>query len=327
MDIPRDKLLEIYERMVTIRQFEDRTHGEYAAGRIPGFVHLYAGEEAVAVGVCAHLSDDDAITSTHRGHGHRIAKGVDVNAMMAELYGRATGACKGKGGSMHIADISRGMLGANGIVGAGVPLACGAALSAQVRGTEAVAVSFFGDGGANQGTFHEGLNLAAIWKLPVLFVAENNGYAQSTSVSYAAGGADIARRAQAYGIPGVVADGLDLFDVYAKAGTAIAAARAGDGPTLLECKTYRLYGHYEGDTQGYRSKAEIDRYRHEHCAIRRFRARVTQDGLLTADELDAIDARVDNAIDAAVAFAANSPFPDPAEVTTDVYVNYEEEIA
>ena len=214
MDIPRDKLLEIYERMVTIRKFEDRVHDEYAAGRIPGFVHLYAGEEAVAVGVCAHLSDADSITSTHRGHGHCIAKGVGVNEMMAELYGRVTGACKGKGGSMHIADIDRGMLGANGIVGGGVPLACGAALTAQVQGSGAVAVSFFGDGGANEGTFHEGLNLAAIWKLPAIFVVENNRYAQSTSVKYASAGGDIAARAQAYGIPGVAVDGLDLFDVY-----------------------------------------------------------------------------------------------------------------
>ena len=240
MDIPRDKLLEIYERMVTIRKFEDRVHDEYAAGRIPGFVHLYAGEEAVAVGVCAHLSDADNITSTHRGHGHCIAKGVGVNEMMAELYGRTTGACKGKGGSMHIADIDRGMLGANGIVGGGVPLACGAALTAQVQGSGAVAVSFFGDGGANEGTFHEGLNLAAIWKLPTIFVVENNRYAQSTSVKYASAGGDIAARAQAYGIPGVTVDGLDLFDVYETTGAAIDRARAGDGPTLLECQDLPL---------------------------------------------------------------------------------------
>jgi pyruvate dehydrogenase E1 component alpha subunit len=323
MDIPREKLLEMYERMVTIRQFEDRTHDEYAAGHIPGFVHLYAGEEAVAVGVCAHLDDDDAITSTHRGHGHCIAKGVDLGAMMAELYGRATGACKGKGGSMHIADVDRGMLGANGIVGAGVPLACGAALSAQVRGTRQVAVSFFGDGGSNQGAFHEGLNLAAIWKLPVLFVVENNGYAESTSAKYATSVGDIAERARSYGIPGVIADGLDVFDVYAKAGAAIAAARAGDGPTLLECKTYRLYGHYEGDTQTYRSKEEIERFRGEYCAIRHFRERVIQQGWLATDELDATDSQVTAAIDAAIAFAAESPWPDPSEVTADVYVSYE----
>ena len=326
MDIPRDKLLEIYERMVTIRKFEDRVHNEYAAGRIPGFVHLYAGEEAVAVGVCAHLSDADSITSTHRGHGHCIAKGVGVNEMMAELYGRATGACRGKGGSMHIADVDRGMLGANGIVGGGVPLACGAALTAQVQGSGAVAVSFFGDGGANEGTFHEGLNLAAIWKLPAIFVVENNRYAQSTSVKYASAGGDIASRAQAYGIPGVTVDGLDLFDVYETAGVAIDRARAGDGPTLLECQTYRFYGHYEGDTQGYRSRAEIEEYREKHCAIRLFRDRVTEQGLLGDDELNAIDAQVADAIEEAVEFAANSPFPDASEVTTDVYVNYKEVI-
>ena len=196
MEIPKGKLLEIYERMATIRQFEERVREEFAANRIPGFVHLYAGEEAVAVGVCAHLTDEDMITSTHRGHGHCIAKGVDVKAMMAELYGRATGACKGKGGSMHIADLDRGMLGANGIVGAGIPLACGAALSAQVLGTENVAVSFFGDGGANEGSFHEGLNLAGVWQLPAIFVAENNGWAESTSSDYSVAGADIAGRAR-----------------------------------------------------------------------------------------------------------------------------------
>ena len=233
MEIPKEKLLEIYERMATIRQFEERVREEFAANRIPGFVHLYAGEEAVAVGVCAHLTDEDMITSTHRGHGHCIAKGVDVKAMMAELYGRATGACKGKGGSMHIADLDRGMLGANGIVGGGIPLACGAALSAQVLEKDNVAVSFFGDGGANEGSFHEGLNLAGVWQLPAIFVAENNGWAESTSSDYSVAGADIAGRARAYGMRGVVVDGLDLFDVYEKAGKAIAAARAGEGPHAL----------------------------------------------------------------------------------------------
>jgi acetoin:2,6-dichlorophenolindophenol oxidoreductase subunit alpha len=323
MNIPKSKLLEIYERMVTIRQFEERVREEFAANRIPGFVHLYAGEEAVAVGVCAHLTDDDTITSTHRGHGHCIAKGVDVKAMMAELYGRASGVCKGKGGSMHIADLDRGMLGANGIVGGGIPLATGAALSAQVRGTKDVAVSFFGDGAANEGSFHEALNLAAVWQLPAIFVAENNGWAESTSSQWSVAGADIAGRARAYGIRGVVANGLDLFDVYEKAGEAITAARAGKGPTLIECQTYRFYGHHEGDKQGYRTQEEVEEYRRDHCVIKNFRARTTQQKLLTNTELAAIDTRVADAIESAVAYAADSPWPEPSDVTKDVYVNYE----
>ena len=324
MEIPKEKLLEIYERMATIRQFEERVREEFAANRIPGFVHLYAGEEAVAVGVCAHLTDEDIITSTHRGHGHCIAKGVDVKAMMAELYGRATGACKGKGGSMHIADLDRGMLGANGIVGAGIPLACGAALSAQVLGTQNVAVSFFGDGGANEGSFHEGLNLAGVWQLPAIFVAENNGWAESTSSDYSVAGADIAGRARAYGIRGTVVDGLDLFDVYEKAGEAIAAARDGEGPALLECKTYRFYGHHEGDKQGYRSQEEVEEYRKNHCVIKNFRARMTDEKVLTDEELDEIETRVEETIESAVAYAADSPWPEPSDVTEDVYVNYKE---
>ena len=324
MEIPKDKLLEIYERMATIRQFEERVREEFAANRIPGFVHLYAGEEAVAVGVCAHLTDEDTITSTHRGHGHCIAKGVDVKAMMAELYGRATGVCKGKGGSMHIADLDRGMLGANGIVGGGIPLACGAALSAQVLGKDNVAVSFFGDGGANEGSFHEGLNLAGVWKLPAIFVAENNGWAESTSSDYSVAGADIAGRARAYGMRGEVVDGLDLFDVYEKAGKAIAAARAGEGPTLLECKTYRFYGHHEGDKQGYRSQEEVEEYRKNRCVIKNFRGRMTDEKVLTDGELDEIEERVAETIESAVAYAADSPWPEPSEVTEDVYVNYKE---
>ena len=322
MKLPKDKLLEIYEQMTTIRQFEERVCEEFAANRIPGFVHLYAGEEAVAVGVCAHLTDEDIITSTHRGHGHCIAKGVDIKTMMAELYGRATGVCKGKGGSMHIADLDRGMLGANGIVGGGIPLAVGAALTAQVLDTEHIAVSFFGDGGANEGSFHEGLNLAGVWQLPAIFIAENNGWAESTSSAYSVAGADIAGRAQAYGMPGVSVDGLDLFDVYEKAGSAIALARAGEGPTLLECKTYRFYGHHEGDAQGYRTQEEIEEYRKNHCVIKNFRTHTIHESLLTNDELDAIDKKVADTIEAAVKYAADSPWPKLDEVTDDVYVNY-----
>ncbi len=229
MELSREKLLWMYERMRLIRDFEDRIAGLFAAGELPGFLHFYAGEEAVAVGVCAHLNPDDFITSTHRGHGHCIAKGVDVNQMMAELYGRATGACKGKGGSMHIADVDKGMLGANGIVGGGAPLAAGAGLTAKYNKRGQVAVCFFGDGANNQGAFHEAANLAAIWKLPVIFVCENNGYAEATPVNYATSVQDIAARASAYNIPGLVVDGQDVFAVYEAAGEAVRRARAGEG--------------------------------------------------------------------------------------------------
>jgi pyruvate dehydrogenase E1 component alpha subunit len=324
MDMNRETLIKIYTTMATIRHFEERGIPETGQRRMSGSLHSSAGQEAVPTGICANLTDEDYIGSTHRGHGHCIAKGVDVKAMMAELYGRATGACKGKGGSMHIADLDRGMLGANGIVGAGIPLACGAALSAQVLGTENVAVSFFGDGGANEGSFHEGLNLAGVWQLPAIFVAENNGWAESTSSDYSVAGADIAGRARSYGIRGVAVDGLDLFDVYEKAGKAIAAARAGEGPTLLECKTYRFYGHHEGDKQGYRSQEEVEEYRKNHCVIKNFRARTTEEQVLANEELDRIEAQVAETIESAVAYAADSPWPEPADVTEDVYVNYKE---
>ena len=253
VDLDRDTLLGMYERMMQIRTFEDLAGKNFAAGLVPGFVHLYAGEEAVAVGICSQLTDRDFITSTHRGHGHCIAKGVDIAGMVAELMGKSTGVCKGKGGSMHIADIEKGMLGANGIVGGGIPLACGAALTAKTLGTGGVAVCFFGDGAANQGTFHEGLNLAAIWNLPVVFVCENNGYAESTPVRYHCAASDIANRASAYEIPGVVVDGLDIFAVYEAAREAIGRARRGEGPSLLEAKTYRFYGHFQGDQVTYRT--------------------------------------------------------------------------
>src|SRR3981081_585235 len=259
--IDKSLLLKMYEQMLTIRRFEERAGKEFAAGKIPGFVHLYAGEEAVAVGVCSHLTDDDYITSHHRGHGHCIAKGVDIREMVAELLGREAGACRGKGGSMHIADVHKGMLGANGIVGGGFPLATGAGLTCKYNGQGQVAVCFFGDGAANQGTFHESLNLAGIWKLPVIYVAENNGYAESTPVTYHMSCRDIAERAAGYGMPGVTVDGLNVFAVYEAAGEAIARARRGEGPSLIECKTYRYYGHFEGDTVMYRTKDELEFYR------------------------------------------------------------------
>lgn len=324
MELPRERLLDAYRRMRRIRAFEEKLAELVTAGRLAGFLHLYAGEEAVAVGVAAHLGDGDHFASTHRGHGHCIAKGVDVRAMMAELFGRATGTCKGKGGSMHIADLSKGMLGANGIVGAGIPLAVGAALSARVRRTGGVSVAFFGDGASNQGQFHEGLNLAAVWKLPAIFVVENNGYGEATPTEFVTPVRDIADRAGSYGIPGVIADGMDFFDVFAKAGDAIARARTGDGPTLLECKTYRYFGHYVGDNLQYRSKEEAERWRQQRDALEAFERRTAGEGWLSAADLRAIDGEVAAEIDDAVRFAEASPFPDPSEVDTDVYVAYEE---
>src|SRR3954453_16512598 len=296
--LDKSRLLDLYERMVEIRMFEDAAGKNFADGLIPGFVHLYAGEEAVAVGVCAHLTDRDYITSTHRGHGHCIAKGVDIPGMVAELMGKATGICKGKGGSMHIADVDKGMLGANGIVGGGPPLAAGAALTAKTLGTGGVAVCFFGDGASNQGTFHESLNLAAIWKLPVVFVCENNGYAESTPFHYHCSTTDVANRASAYEMPGLVVDGLDLFAVYEASGEAIARARAGEGPTLIEAKTYRYYGHFQGDMVTYRTEEELNRYK-ERDAIQFVRKYVIDHGMATVSELEAIEQRCQAELDQA----------------------------
>jgi acetoin:2,6-dichlorophenolindophenol oxidoreductase subunit alpha len=321
MELDKATLSRFYRTMVTIRKFEDRVKDEFAKGRIPGFVHLYAGEEAVATGVCADLSDSDSVTSTHRGHGHCIAKGCDVNAMMAEIFGKATGLCKGKGGSMHIADVSKGMLGANGIVGGGPPLACGAALTAQIQGTDDVCICFFGDGAAEQGTFHESLNLAAIWKLPVIFVAENNGFAESTPASYHCAIENIAERAAGYGVPGATVDGMDVFAVYEAASQAIKRARAGQGPSLLEFKTYRFNGHFEGDQQLYKTD-DLQNSMKARDPLTNFRKTVTEQNLMTDAELDAIEAEIAKEIDASVAFADESPYPALEEVTTDVYVSY-----
>src|SRR5262245_18793863 len=322
MELSRDRLLDAYRTMRTIRSFEQTLNELSLAGRVPGFLHLYAGEEAVAAGVCLHLGERDWVASTHRGHGHSIAKGVELVPMMAEIFGRRTGVCKGKGGSMHIADTERGMLGANGIVGGGVPLATGAALTAKVLKTGGVAVSFFGDGATNEGAFHESVNLAAILRLPVLFVIENNGYGEATPVEYHVAVRDLAVRAQAYGIPGVVADGMDFFDVHAKAAEAVARARRGDGPTLLECKTHRYFGDYAGDPLTYRPKAETDRMRATRDPLARFEERVLAERGVAAADLRRVDDEVAAAIAAAVRFAESSPPPDPDDLLTDVYVRY-----
>ena len=322
VELSRESLLRGYRTMRTIREFEERLHIEIANAQIPGFVHLYAGEEAVAAGVCAHLGDDDWVSSTHRGHGHAIAKGCDVKGMMAEIYGRATGLCKGKGGSMHIADFRKGMLGANGIVGGGPPLICGVGLSAKVRGSRQVGIGFLGDGASNQGTFLESLNLSAIWKLPVVFVVENNGYGEATGQSYHQAVEDIAKRAEGFGLPGVTVDGNDFFAVAEAAEVAIGRARDGHGPTLLECKTTRFFGHFEGDTQAYRDPNEAAEARASRDCLVAFRARVTGAGLLDGTLLDAIDAEIAVLIDESVAEALAAPWPDVSELSTDVYIKY-----
>jgi acetoin:2,6-dichlorophenolindophenol oxidoreductase subunit alpha len=321
-ELTKEELLQSYRVMRTIREFEERLHREFATGEIPGFVHLYAGEEAIAAGVCAHLRPDDYIASTHRGHGHAIAKGCDVKGMMAEIYGKQTGICHGKGGSMHIADLETGMLGANGIVGGGPPLVCGVGLSAKVRGTDQVGVSFTGDGGSNQGTFLESLNLASVWDAPCVFVVENNGYAEATSSRYHQKGVDVAKRADGFGMPGVVIDGHDFFAVHEAAGEAISRARAGGGPTLLECKVNRYYGHFEGDQQTYRGENEVEEIRAGRDCLTQFRSRVIAANMVEDSDLDSIDDEVGALIDAAVEEAKSGPDPTEADLLTDVYVRY-----
>lgn len=325
MELTRDTALWIYDRMTMIRVFEERVAKLFAEGRIPGFVHLYAGEEAVAVGVCANLTDDDYITSTHRGHGHCIAKGVEPGPMMAELFGRTDGSCKGKGGSMHIADVAKGMLGANGIVGGGPPLACGAGLACKTLGTSAVTVCFFGDGAAEQGTTHESMNLAGIWKLPVVFVAENNGFAESTPVGYHCAASTIADRAAAYDIPGVTVDGYDVVAVYEAAAEAIARARRGEGPSLIEAKTWRYFGHFEGDQVTYRTAEQSAAYR-EHDPLTWFATQAIERGLLGRDDIEEADRRAVSTMDEAVAYGEASPHPRPEDALTDVYVSYAREV-
>lgn len=318
MAIEKEKLIDMYRVMTRIRVFENRVYKEFAAGNIPGFVHLYAGEEAIAAGACANIRPDDYITSTHRGHGHLIAKGGKTDRMMAELYGKKTGYNKGKGGSMHIADVDIGILGANAIVGAGIPIAGGAALSAKLRGTDQVSVCFIGDGACNTTRFHEGVNLASIWKLPIVYIIENNVYAETTRVSYAMSVPNIADRAAAYCIPGKTVDGNDVLAVYEVVGEAVARARKGDGPSLIECVTCRHYGHFEGDTQTYRTKQEFEEC-HRRDPIPRFRQKLIGMGVLTDKEADKIQQEVEAEINEAVKFAEKSPFPAPEETLDDVY--------
>lgn len=312
-------LCRFYRTMVTIRFFEQTVEKHFLAGEIPGFVHLYIGEEAIATGVCANLTTDDYIASTHRGHGHSIAKGADVSRMMAEIFGRKTGYCKGKGGSMHIADFSVGMLGANGVVGGSLPLATGAALAAKMLGQKRVAVAFFGDGASNRGTFHESANLASVWKLPVIFLCENNQYASTTPYRSSTSVEDIADRARGYGMPGVIVDGNDVFAVYEAAKAAVERARDGGGPSLVEAKTYRIKGHFVGDPELYRSKEEVQEIFAKTDPISRFERQVSSEGSLSREKLDSIKLEVQELIDKALAFAKESPEPDPSELFSDVY--------
>ena len=322
MQLSREELLTAYRQMRTIREFEERVHKEFATGQIPGFVHLYAGEEASAVGVCMQLGESDHIASTHRGHGHCIAKGCDVGGMMKEIYGRRDGLCKGKGGSMHIADLSKGMLGANGIVGGGPPLACGAAMTAKVRGRDGVAVAFVGDGGFNQGTTLESMNFASVYQLPVLFVCEDNGYAETTASSWSIGGHNPVRRAEGFGIPGTRVDGHDFFAVYRAAKEAVARMRTGGGPQFMHIEFTRYYGHFEGDAMTYRPPGEVADERRYLDPLTFFRARIAGDGLVEQSAFDQIDTEVLKLIDRSVEEARSAPPPIAADLTTDVYKSY-----
>jgi len=318
----RDKMLEMYTMMIKARFFEETVIELYAQGLVPGLAHLYVGEEAVAAGVNSALNKDDYITSTHRGHGHLVTKGGDMKRMMAEIFGRKDGYCKGKGGSMHIVDVSLGILGANGIVGGGIPLATGAGLSAKYRKTNQVVACFFGDAASNQGSFHESLNLASVWKLPVIYVCENNLYQISVREEKQRNIKDISQRGVAYGIPGVSVDGNDVLAVYNAVTEFAERARKGEGPSLLECKTYRWRGHHEGDANRggrYRSQEEILSWE-KKCPIKSFEKHLEKAGVKQG-EMDAIKADIKKQLEEAVEFAKNSPFPDLSEVTTDVYVD------
>ena len=318
-NLPPDKQRQMLRQMLTIRRFEERASAGYLAGKIYGVVHCYIGEEAVAVGVCAALDRGDRIISTHRGHGHCIAKGADLDRMMAELYGRQTGYCKGKGGSMHIADFGIGMLGANGIVAGGIAIVTGAGLAAQMEGKGGVAVSFFGDGAANAGPFHECLNIAATWKLPVIYVCENNLYAAQTSAASTHALSDVAARAAGYGIPGVVVDGNDIFAVYQAANRAVDRARSGAGPSLIECKTYRWRRHTERPTQvDLREEAEIEIWKGRD-PIARLERQLREEGDLDDGGLEVMAREIMTALEDAVAFAEASPFPSPEQATEDVF--------
>ncbi len=318
---PGNKVLQnMYLQMVRIRRFEEEAGRLMEEGKIPGALHLYVGQEAIASGVMQHLSASDQITSTHRGHGHLIAKGGEFDRMFAELYGRVTGYCKGKGGSMHISNMELGMLGANGIVGAGPPIAIGAAFSNKFRNTDNVTIAFFGDGASNEGSVHEAANMAALYKLPCIFICENNGYGEYTAQANHQAIVDVADRAAGYGMPGVVVDGMDVMAVYEVAGAAIQRARKGAGPTLMECKTYRYYDHVgiRGMGLTYRTDEELEKWK-KRDPIRLFEERLVEMGLLTGKKISNIYSKINAEIESAIKFAEDSPFPNTSELLEDVY--------
>lgn len=321
MQQSRTDILRAYRQMRMIREFEEKLHIENRSGEIAGFTHLYAGQEAIAVGVCEHLTDNDYISSTHRGHGHCIAKGCDPRLMMHEIYGRADGLCKGRGGSMHIADIDKGMLGANGIVGGGPPIAVGAALTCLARGDGSVSVSFGGGGSSNQGTVFEAMNMAVVLKLPKIFVFELNGYSEHTGETFMIG-SDIVQRTEGFGLPVFQADGFDYFSVHQAMADALDHVRAGKGPCALVAEATRYFGHFEGDPQNYRAKNEVKGLRETSDALLRFRTKVTEAGLLDAAELDAIDTEIAAYIEDCVASAKAGPTPGPEVMLADVYADY-----
>jgi len=317
--LKKEDVLKIYKSMLKIRFFENKITDLYSKGLMPGLAHLYIGEEAIAVGVCANLTEHDFAVSTHRGHGHLIAQGADLKKMMAEVLGKKTGFCKGKGGSMHIMDASKGILGANGIVGAGIPIATGSAYSAKVRGTDQVTIAFFGDAASNQGTFHESINMAAAWKLPIVYVCENNLFGISVDIREVTATKDIATRAKAYDIPGIIVDGNDVLEVYRVTKEAIKRARQGEGPSLIECKTYRFKGHHVGDPGWvYRLEKETKEWM-KRCPIKTFRERMIKEKIASEEEVNLIEKDVKEIITEVIDFAVQSPYPAEKEVYEDLY--------
>lgn len=321
MENKRNFLAGLYASMYKIRCFEQEAVKLFHNKELPGWLHSYIGEEAVAVGVCASLNRDDYITSTHRGHGHCIAKGADLKRMMAELYGKETGYCKGKGGSMHIADFSIGILGANGIVGGGIPIATGTALASQYLEDGRVTVCFFGDGASNQGGFHESLNLASLWKLPVVYVCENNLYAETTPQADHQPIRDIADRAKSYNMPGVIVDGNDVLAVYEETNKAVERARAGRGPTLVECKTYRYRGHWEGDPEVYRTKEEVKEWK-KRDPLKKFKKYLLENDITQSKEISLVEKKIEDEIKDAIKYAQASPLPKPESALEDLYVEH-----
>ena len=319
MKLNEEKLVWMYKKMVEVRTFDEKVRDLYMRGLVPGTTHLYIGQEAVAVGVCANLRRDDYVFSTHRCHAHTIAKEVPLREIAAEILGKVTGCCKGKGGSMHLSRVDLGFVYSSAIVGGGVPLAVGAGLSIRLKKGDQVVVSFFGDGASNTGGFHEGLNLASLWKLPVIFVCENNLYAISVSTKKSTSVENIADRAAAYGMPGLIVDGNDVLAVYEAARNAVERARKGEGPTLLECKTYRWLGHFAGDPgDAYRTKEEVEAWK-EKCPIKKLKTKLVEEGILSEEEINRIDEEVKREVEEAAEYAINSPYPSSEELVKDVF--------